>query len=129
MPDATRTPPIDGAASRPRSGPPHAVVVALKFLISLLACTAACTAIWQCCVTDVLYHCTDPGWLDYLEGPGGWVHGDVAGQPGAYGDTIRPGWTLGRLEALWVSLIAASVVVSLVLSRVRWSVVRRGERA
>jgi hypothetical protein len=93
----------------------------VKFSLAMIACTAACTALWQSYVTDVLYHCSDPLWLDYLQGPGGWVHGGVAGQPGNFGDTIQPGWSLGRLEALWFAMLATSDVVSLALSRIRWS--------
>jgi hypothetical protein len=59
--------------------------------------------------------------FDYIQGPGGWVHGVVAGQPGNYGDTIRPGWSLGRLEWLWAAMLSVSVAFSLVLARVRWS--------
>jgi hypothetical protein len=100
---------------------PRPAVIALKFTLAMVACTATCTAVWQSCVTDVLYHCSDSLWLDYLQGPGGWVHGDAAGQPGNFGDTIRPGWSLRGLEALWFSMLAASVIASLVLSRIRWS--------
>ena len=92
--------------------------MALKFTLAILACTVACTAIWQSCVTDVLYHCTDPLWLDYLEGPPGRIHGAVAGNTG---DTLRPGWSFGLLDALWFSMFAASVIVSYVFSRIRWS--------
>jgi hypothetical protein len=104
-----------------QSGLPRSAITVLKFLFAMAACTAACTAFWQTCVTDILYHCSDSVWLDYLQGPGGWVHGAVAGRPGNFGDTIRPGWSLGRLEALWISLLAASVVLSLVFSRIRRS--------
>ena len=88
---------------------PSPVITAAKFTLSLIACTVACTILWQCYVTDVLYHCTDSVCLDYLQGPGGWIHGKVAGQPGEFGDTIRPGWTLGRLKLLWYSLLAGGV--------------------
>ena len=86
--------------------------MAVKFALAMLACTVACTAIWQSCVADVLYYCSDPLWLDDPEGPPGRIH---------MGDTIRPGWSLGRLDTLWFSMLTASVVVSLVLSRIRWS--------
>jgi hypothetical protein len=92
----------------------------ITFVIAMLVCTAACTALWQLCITNVLYHCTDSLWLDYLQGPSGWVHGTPAGQPGNFGDAIRPGWSIGRLEVLWSSLLAGSVIVSLILSRIHW---------
>src|SRR5689334_599249 len=90
------------AASPPRTGRRRPVIALITFAISMVVCTAACTASWQTCVTDVLYQCSDPIGLDYLQGPRGWVHGAVVGQPGNYGDTIRAGWSMGRLEALWL---------------------------
>jgi hypothetical protein len=97
---------------------PSAVTTLIKFMLSLMACTVACTVLWQCFVTDVLYHCTDSLGLDYLQGPSDWVHGAAAGQPGDFGDTIHPGWTLGRLTALWYLLIVGSIIVSVIASRI-----------
>jgi hypothetical protein len=123
MPDSEKVPTVEYATALPQSRRPGVPITVIKFTIAMVVCTVACTALSQSCVTDVLYHCTDSLWLDYLQGPGGWVHGTVAGQPGNFGDTIKPGWSVAGLEALWFTLPAASVVVSLVLSRVRWSAV------
>src|SRR5437870_1973837 len=116
MSDSEHTVTVDYATLPPRTGLLRPVVAVIKFTLVMVACTAACTVLWQSCVTDVLYQCSDPVWLDYLQGPSGWVHGTVAGQPGNFGDTIRPGWSMLRLKALWFSLLAVSVAISLVLS-------------
>jgi hypothetical protein len=92
----------------------------LKFLVSAAVCATACTVIWQYHVADNLYNCTDPGWLDFLVGPTGWVQGSVVGQPGDYGDTIRDGWTFGSIKMLWYSMIGACVVVTLITSCRPW---------
>jgi hypothetical protein len=47
-----------------------------KFLLTLAVMTLLCTLAWQQFVTDTLYHCTDPGWLDFLS-PGQWIHNPV----------------------------------------------------
>jgi hypothetical protein len=111
---------VEYATPQMRPGLPRLAIAALKFAIVLAASTVACTVFWRSCVTDALYRCSDSVWLDYLQGPGGWVHGTVAGQPGQFGDTIRQGWSLGGLEALWFSLVIVSIAVSVVLSRIRW---------
>jgi hypothetical protein len=97
-----------------------AAQTALTFILAAIACTVICTVIWQCCVTDVLYHCTDSLWLDYLAGPGSWVHGKIVGQPGDFGDTIRPGWTLNGIKAIWYLMIAVSILCSFAVGRMRW---------
>ena len=104
----------------PRTGWASLPITALKFMLTMATCTIVCAILWQRCVTDVLYHCSDSLGFDYLQGPGGWVHGTVAGQPGSYGDTIRPGWSFGSLQGLWAITLATSAVVSLVLARMRW---------
>ena len=84
----------------------------LTFLISLLFCTIASATIWQAAITDNLYHCADslPP-LNFFFGPS-WVHGKPAGEPGNFGDTIRPGWTNASLTILWLLFIVASIGTS-----------------
>jgi hypothetical protein len=99
-----------------------------KFLIVMFAMTIICTVIWQEFVTDTLYNCTDPGWLDFLS-PGDWVHFSqgvvyvphvVAGRSMSDPDTIKQGWTVTGLWILWYLFVAGSVFVSVVLARRKW---------
>jgi len=102
---------------------------AAKFVIVMLVMTVVCTFVWQEFVTDKLYNCTDPGWLDFLS-PGDWVHvhdgKPVAFVPVIVGglmsdpDTIKNGWSIARLWHLWYSFVAVSVVISILLARIRW---------
>ena len=119
MTDSEHSVAVNYATLPSRAGRAGSVAAVTRFTLAMVACTVVCTVLWQTCVTDVLYHCSDSVWLDYLQGPSGWVHGTVAGQSGNFGDTIRPGWSFGGLKALWLSLLAVSVTVSLVFSRIR----------
>ncbi len=92
-----------------------------KFALAFALCTVACTAFWQLCIAHV-YHCTDDisiG-LDYLFGPGSWVHGIAAGGTERTGDTLDPGWTIARLRTIWFTLLTTSILVSATLSLFRW---------
>jgi hypothetical protein len=88
-----------------------------------------CTSVWQSFVTDVLYNCTDPGWLDFLS-PGNWVHAHN-GEPVAFvpvitggtmsdPDTIKQGWSVARLWYLWCGFAIVSAGISVWAARVRW---------
>jgi hypothetical protein len=74
------------------------------FFVSLLVCVIVYTFIWEQFVAENLYHCSDPGWLGFLF-PGDWCHV-------AYGDTLKPGWSLTRLWVMWDALIVASFILS-----------------
>ena len=99
-----------------------------KFVIVIFVMTIVCTIVWQEFVTDRLYNCTDPGWLDFLS-PGDWVHshnGPVKFVPVITGgamsdpDTIKDGWSVTRLWYLWFSFVAVLTVTSILLARIRW---------
>jgi len=79
---------------------------ASKFVAAIIVCTIASTLIWEQFVAGTIYHCTDPGYLDFLS-PGHWGHAPQ------YGDTIRAGWSTTGLWWLWYSFIIVSVVVSI----------------
>ena len=91
--------------------------------------TIICTIVWQVFVTDRLYNCTDPGWLDFLF-PGNWVHvhnnQPVAVVPVITGgsmsdpDTIKQGWSVARLWYVWFSFVFVSVLISVVLAWILW---------
>jgi hypothetical protein len=96
------------------------------FLISLSITTAACTWAWETWVKNRLYHCTDDLPLDYLQ-PGHWVHqpvtvSEVTGSGSmSEPDTIRSGWTERSLIGLWFAFAGGSIVVSLGLAWLPWS--------
>ena len=102
----------------------------VKFVILMFLMTIVCTFVWQEFVTDRLYNCTDPGWLDFLS-PGDWVHSHdgvpvaivpvITGGPMTAPDTIKEGWSVGRLWYLWYSFVVVSVVISILLARIRWT--------
>jgi hypothetical protein len=93
------------------------------FVTSLLVCTVLCTIIWQMFITDRLYNCTDPAWLDYLF-PGNWVHGKIeyvpvvtAGRSMSEPDTIKAGWSITGLWLLWLLFFLPSLIVSVLATR------------
>ena len=103
------------------------IVSAFAFLAALLLLSAACAALWGGCVSNVVYNCTDDaGWFDFFT-PGNWVHGKVA-----YVSAVKTGRSMSEpdqvlgifgilgLWAIWTFLFAASVGVSLAISRKVW---------
>lgn len=96
-----------------------------KFVAVLMCCTIASTILWALFVTDTLYNCTDPGWLDFLS-PGHWVHHPVpvahviAGRSMSEPDTIKAGWSITGLWLFWFAVVVASVFVSVLLARTPW---------
>jgi len=102
---------------------------AAKFVVVMLAMTVVCTIVWQEFVTDKLYNCTDPGWLDFLS-PGNWVHSHdsqpvafvpvITARPMSDPDTIKQGWSIARLWYLWYSFVCVSTIISVLLAWVRW---------
>jgi hypothetical protein len=103
---------------------------AVVFAVALAVTTVACTWGWERFVKNHLYNCTDDLPLDYWQ-PGHWVHHPVAAQHVTAGrsmsepDTIRSGWSVGGLWSLWFSFAGGSVIVSLLLARLSWSMSRR----
>jgi hypothetical protein len=101
-----------------------------KFIVALSVMTIVCTIVWEVCVFGGLYYCSDP-LLDFLR-PGDWVH-NTGGHPvaivrqvvigptnGLDIDTIKEGWSVNRLWHLWYGFVAVSVVISILLGRIRW---------
>jgi len=103
---------------------------AVIFVGALAVTTVACTWGWESFVKNHLYNCTDDLPLDYLR-PGHWVHQPVVLQQVGGGrsmsepDAIRSGWSVRGLWLLWFSFIGGSVIVSLLLARLPWSMSRR----
>jgi len=93
-----------------------------KFAVSLLVMAIVCTIIWQELVTDRLYNCTDPLWLDFLK-PGDWIHGHiavvqqiVANRPMSEPDTIKEGWSVAGLWHLWDLFTGIAFIISLLFA-------------
>lgn len=104
----------------------RALEFAAKFVIALVVTTIVCTIVWQGVVNERLYDCTDAAGFDYWQ-PGNWVHGHVAvvhqvvhGRSMSEPDTIKEGWSVGRLWHLWYSFVVSSFVASILLAFVPW---------
>ncbi len=94
----------------------------LKFVIVLAIVTVPMVIVWDVVFPGRIYDCTDRVGLDYLN-PGGWVHEPVkevdtvvTGRPMSEPDTIRAGWSITGLWAVWASMFAVSVILSWRLS-------------
>jgi len=97
-----------------------------KFGIVFLVMTVVCTVIWDEIINERLYDCTDPIGLGYLH-PWDWVHGEIVFVPHVVHDrmmtdpdTIKEGWSVGRLWCVWFAFFGASVAVSVLLARKEW---------
>ena len=102
--------------------------IAGKFIVVLMAMTVVCSIVWEMCVNNTLYNCTDPGWLDFLF-PGGWVHPSVGlvsvphvidGRSMSEPDQIKAGWSIAGLWWLWWGFVTVSLTVSACLARRPW---------
>ena len=98
----------------------------VKFVIVMVVMTVIFSLIWGEIITDRLYNCTDPVGCDYLH-PGDWIHGQVVFvnhvviSPSMGGpDTIKEGWSVSRLWALWLSFFIVSLGFSFFLARGVW---------
>ena len=102
----------------------------LIFVGSLITTTVAFTWGWEIFIKNHLYNCTDHLPLDYLQ-PGQWVHHPVAVQHVGVArsmsepDTIKKGWSVPGLWLLWCFFVGGSVIVSLLLARLPWSMRRQ----
>ena len=94
-----------------------AIAMAAKFVLCLIACTMVCTVFWQELIFDKLYNCTDSVPLDFLQ-PGDWVHHPVTvhqivlARSMSEPDTIKAGWSMQKLWALWSGMVLASLIIS-----------------
>jgi hypothetical protein len=103
------------------------VQAVLKFAMAFFVMTIVCSIAWEKFVDEKLYDATDGVPFGYLT-PGFWIGGDwpvrVVPQivPGNMNDpdSIKEGWTIGRLLELWFFFFATSVVVSMTLARMPW---------
>jgi hypothetical protein len=78
------------------------------FLGTLAVSIIISTVLWECCVCENLYTCTDPLFLDFIF-PGDWYHPE-------HGDIIKAGWSESNLWVLWSSMLATSVVIAFTVS-------------
>jgi hypothetical protein len=102
----------------------------VKFVISLVVMTVICTVVWDKFVMEHLYDCTDENAVGFLT-PGDWIHSwgghpilivqqVVHGRSLSEPDTIKEGWSVTGLWGLWLSFVAALLLVSMFLARIRW---------
>ena len=102
-----------------------------KFLIVFVSVTMINSAVWQKYVATNLYDCVDEAIPGYWE-PGFWVHthdGHLVktvqqvthDHSMSDPDTIKQGWTIGRLLGLWFSFFAASLLAGLAIGRLPWT--------
>jgi hypothetical protein len=97
----------------------------MKFLIQIIVC---CTTpiiclilsaiIWQFYFPEKIYDCTDNNLFGFFR-PGSWVHGDYVTVPKidpndsmSKPDSIKEGWSVGKLWFVWWAFIVTSVVIS-----------------
>jgi hypothetical protein len=100
-----------------------------KFAIVFFILTILNEIVWDKFVAGILYNCTDPV-FGYLT-PDTFVH-QYAGMavrvvprinPNdsmSAGDSIKEGWTIPRLWALWFAFFGTSVGISIALARLPW---------
>lgn len=88
------------------------------FLITLLVCLILSVTVWQVYFPQNIYNCTDDNMLGFLR-PGDWVHGNyvtvhkvVPSLSMSEPDTIKEGWSVGKLWFAWYSFILASAAIS-----------------
>lgn len=100
-----------------------------KFVASFFVMTVICTIVWQDVVTECIYDNTDDNMAGFLT-PGGWIGGGnfpvvavrqvVHGRSMSEPDEIKEGWSIPKLWCLWLSFVAVSLVISIILARVPW---------
>ncbi|MES2921112.1 MAG: hypothetical protein V4819_06190 [Verrucomicrobiota bacterium] len=106
------------------------LLAAMILVVALVITTVACTWGWERFVKDRIYNCTDDLPLDFLR-PGHWVHQPVGVQQVtsrrsmSEPDAIKTGWSIRGLWLLWFSFVGGSVIVSLLLARLPWSMSRQ----
>lgn len=90
----------------------------VTFLTVLLACLILSGIIWQFYLPGHIYNCTDDNLIGLLT-PGYWIHGNYISVPKINPhdsmnepDSIKEGWSAGKLWLLWLSFVIASAVVS-----------------
>ena len=100
-----------------------------KFSAALIGMTILSAIAWGY-VGERLYCCTDATGFGFLS-PGNWVH-NFSGHPivavpnidpdrsmdGA--DTIKQGWSIRKLWALWICFATVTVVLSALLASIPW---------
>jgi hypothetical protein len=101
-----------------------------KFIMAFYVMTIVCTIAWEVFVDEKLYNSTD-GVVGYWT-PGDWVDNWDGQHPIAVvpqiipddnmndPDTIKEGWTAGRLLELWFCFFGSSVAISAILAWLPW---------
>jgi hypothetical protein len=104
----------------------RAAARALKYAILLLVLNIPLAVAWEVIFPGRIYDCTDTLGFGYLR-PGHWVHDPIefvdevaTGRSMSEPDTIRRGWSVNGLWAVWYTMISLSAIASWRLSRDPW---------
>ena len=89
--------------------------------ITPIVCLTLSAIIWQFCLPEKIYNCTDDNLFGFFR-PGNWVHGDYItvlkidpSDSMSKPDSIKQGWSVGKLWFVWWTFIVASLVISVSL--------------
>jgi len=100
---------------------------AAKFIMAFFVMTIVCAIAWEIFVDETLYDATDGVPVGYFT-PGMWIGGNwpvvvvpkIVPRQISDPDSIKEGWTVGWLLALWFCYFATSVIVSAVVAWLPW---------
>ena len=82
----------------------RAGIALARTAFGLSMCLLLCIVLWETVVAQHIYHCSDPGFLEFLS-PGNWYHAQY--------DTLKAGWTQTGLWILWSAMLTGSVIASI----------------
>ncbi len=100
----------------------------LKAVVAAIILTIPMSMAWEAIFPGRIYFCMDEVGFDYLQ-PGNWVHGEIevvddvasaSSRPMSDPDVILRGWTTGRLWMTWSMMFGSSVIIALLIARLRW---------
>jgi hypothetical protein len=97
----------------------------MKIIAKIIICSTTPTIclilsamIWQFYFPEHIYNCTDDNLFGFLR-PGNWIHGDYIivskidpNDSMSKPDSIKEGWSVGKLRFGWLAFIVASAFIS-----------------
>jgi hypothetical protein len=100
----------------------------MKFLVQIIVCSTTpiiclilSAIIWQFYFPEKIYNCTDDNLFGFFR-PGNWVHGDYItvfkidpNDSMSKPDSIKEGWSVGKLWFVWWAFIITSIAISTLL--------------
>jgi hypothetical protein len=101
-------------------------IKAVTFLAAFTVCIIASAIVWQVVFPGHIYNFTDDNLFGFFR-PGNWVHHEFVSVPKinasdsmSMPDSIKVGWTVGKLWCAWWIFIGASFLFSFRLSFLLW---------